>query len=131
MITDIERTVELAGRSLPPETLFAAMQATQRLEDEEDADLGCVSLGNMTGCDIVLMPLLERLDDQVLVSIIGWSAYPFALNGSLLHWTYVAEKLVPGHNPCDAVALTLLLGVVLRRGVAVSGACDCKVHRDL
>lgn len=130
MTTDIEATIELARRTLPPETLFAAMKAYQELEDAQDADIGRVSLGNGTGCDIVIVPV-ARPDDQALVSIIGWNAYPFNFDGSFLHWSYVAEKLSPRENPCDAVALTLILGVVLRRPIGVSGACDCPVHRDL
>lgn len=127
----IEATVELARRGLPLATLLAAMTAAHELEESRDADLGRVGLGNGTACDIVITLLIFRPNDQVLISVIGWNAYPFNMDGPLVHWSYVAEKLVPGHNPCDAVALTLLLGVALRRLVGVSGACDCPVHRGL
>ena len=123
---DVSEFVELAQQGgLPPDTIFLTMDAAVELQLGGVADLGRVDLGNGTGCEIVLTPLRG----QALVSVINWNAYPFQLDDDLLHWSYVREKLTP--NTCDAVALTLLLGVALRRLAGVRGGCDCPKHRGL
>lgn len=127
-VTHIYDTVDTAERmGLPPDTLFKAMQFAAFPTASWD-DIERVELGNGTALAVALHMLPG---DRVLVSIIESRPYPFAMDGTLLHWSYVAEKLTGFHEKdlCDAVALTCFLGVALRRPIAVEGACDCPRHR--
>jgi hypothetical protein len=98
------------------------------LQDGLPYDLGRIDLGNGTAVRMVVTPVSRA--SAAMVSIENWRAYPFNFDGMVLHYTYVGEKLMRRWNACDAVALTLILGVILGRKVGVRGGCDCPVHRE-
>ena len=128
MATDVSEFIEVAIQGgLPVDTIYHAMAGSSAIRDKHVFDIGRTGLGNGTALRIVLTPFPT---DEVMVSVQGWSAYPFTLGEDFLHWSYVAEKLTRG-NVCDAVALTLLLGIALRRPVGVAGACQCPIHEGI
>lgn len=125
-ITRIHDSVEKAQEmALPAETIFAAMAFASF--EEAPAHLARLPLGNGSVLELALTRLPEV--PAVLVSIVGIGAYPFAEDGSLLHYSYVREKF-RGLTDCDAVGLTCLIGVALQRPVGVDGACGCPRHGD-
>lgn len=131
---DISEFVEkaLAG-GLPRETVARAMKAGIEVAGGHLSDLGMIALGNVTAIRMVVAPLQRPA--EAIIAIEDWST--FAIGHPDHDWpvsyTYIQEKFTRRGRevPCDAVALTLILGVVLRRIALVSGGCECPLHKEL